>query len=247
MQQPHIPCFVISLARAVERRARIAKDLDELGIDFEFIDAVDATQGLSAHHESLIHRDPHYPMSEGEYGCALSHAGIYKSMVDAEMPHALILEDDAIPLQGLRTFLNKRCYLLRPMFLLYHNAAYVRWRGTTTLFDSTKARSLSMSCSHTVGYTIALEAARALHQATTPVRFKADWPMDIATLSACITQPVLIQHPPDRTHSFIEKERAHRPPALRRYTTAEYYVRKWRRLCSQRVRSSRYKTLTDQS
>lgn len=238
MPSPQIPCFVISLKRAVERRTSITKALTQLGIEFEFVDAVDAREGLSAQHESLIYRDPDHPMSEAEYACALSHAGVYKRMVDSELAYALVLEDDAIPLQGLRMFLDEQCYTRHPMYLLYHNAAYVHRRGTTTLFDSTKARRLSMSCSHTVAYTIALEAAKVLQQATTPVRSKADWPMDISTACACITQPVLVQHPQDRTHSFIEKSRAHRPRRLQRYLTPEYYTRKWRRLCSQRVRST---------
>lgn len=233
-----IQCFVVSLLRATERRTAISSALAELDIPFSFVDAVDATNGLGDNHASLIKPHPDHPMSPQEYGCALSHAAIYQKIVESGIEHALILEDDAIPLPQLRTFLDRRCYEIRPLFQLFHGAAYVQRRGTIELFDSVVARPLSMSCSHTVAYTVNQNAARALLQATQPVRYKADWPLDLSVLDACITQPVIVQHPVDRTHSYIAPDRCRRPKPARRYMESDYYRRKWRKLCSQRVRSS---------
>jgi len=231
-----LPCYVVSLTRAGERRQTISNALSELGIPFRFMDAVDAADGLEDKWLALTDHDPLYPLSPREYGCALSHRLVYESIIEEGHAHALVLEDDAIPLPALRRFIDLGCYRKRPLIQLFHQAAYVRW-GSIELFDSVVARSLSMSCSGTVAYTLTRQAAVALLDAATPVRYKADWPMDIASLGACVTQPVLVQHPPDRAFSDIAVDRPKRKRSLKRYLNRQYYRTKWRRILSQRVRS----------
>ncbi|MBX2881310.1 MAG: glycosyltransferase family 25 protein [Granulosicoccus sp.] len=234
-----IPCFVVSLIRAKDRRAAIEQALSGLKIPFIFFDAIDAANGLPPEFSARVQPHPEHPLGPREYACALSHANVYRHIVDCDIEHALILEDDAIPMPDLKTFLNKACYKRRSLFQLYHNAAYVHRFGKLTLFDSVVARPLAMSCSGTVAYTINQQAARALLKATEPVRFKADWPLDLSELGACITQPVLVQHPEDRSQSEIARDRQRKRRSARRYLSSAYYQRKWRRLLAQRVRSAR--------
>jgi len=172
-----IPVYVVSLQRANERRSKIQAALDELGIPFTFKDAVDAATGVPAVFEKDIDRRVNSYLSEREYGCALSHAGIYRHMVETHITHAIVMEDDAIPLPALRTFIEQQCYKQCSLVQLYHNAAYIKRAGHINLFDDVIMAPLAMSCSGTVAYSLDLRAARALDAATHPVHHKADWPV----------------------------------------------------------------------
>ena len=80
--------FVVSLRRAVERRARISERL--AGLRFEFLDAVDKKDldrerlvRDGAYDESRTRRAyrHRHDMTLGAIGCALSHRRLYEDMV----------------------------------------------------------------------------------------------------------------------------------------------------------------------
>ena len=96
--------FVVSLLRAVERRARVRERL--AGLDFRFLDAVDK---LDLDRERLradgIYDESRTPrafrhradMPLGHVGCSLSHRKIYEQIVERGWRRVVILEDDAVP------------------------------------------------------------------------------------------------------------------------------------------------------
>jgi len=96
--------FVVSLARAAERRERLRGRLG--GLRYELFDAVDkrdldrerlARDG--AYDESRT-RAPYrhrQDMSLGAIGCALSHRKLYEDMVASGWDRMVVLEDDVIP------------------------------------------------------------------------------------------------------------------------------------------------------
>lgn len=87
------PVFVISLARATDRRADIAGRLNAAGINYELVDAVDgATLDLDALGDRIVNRQ----LTPGQIACFLSHCNLWRRMVDERIPCALILEDDAV-------------------------------------------------------------------------------------------------------------------------------------------------------
>jgi GR25 family glycosyltransferase involved in LPS biosynthesis len=88
-----IPIFVISLARAPDRRAAISSHLKNLGLDFEIVDAVDGAKLPDAQRKSLLADGVNYV--PGVIGCYLSHIQVYEKIVKNNIPVALILEDDA--------------------------------------------------------------------------------------------------------------------------------------------------------
>jgi glycosyl transferase family 25 len=93
-----IPVFVISLKQSADRRAHTTSRLNQLGISFQFIDAVDGA-GLSdedVHNNSRIFRTGIYSrhLMKAEIGCYFSHLKIYKKIADENIPVACILEDD---------------------------------------------------------------------------------------------------------------------------------------------------------
>lgn len=93
-----IPCFVINLAHAVERRAHMEQQLQMQGIQAEFIDAVNGRQMNEAERQSHLNsekmREIGWKLSPAEIGCALSHLKVYELMVERQLPYAIILEDD---------------------------------------------------------------------------------------------------------------------------------------------------------
>ena len=104
-----IPTFVISLSDYEDRRRSIASHLNQLGISFEFWDAVDGRNGLPTMYERQIDRQAAKKagraLSDTEYACALSHITLYRRIVADRIPYALIFEDDALPLPSLLDFL----------------------------------------------------------------------------------------------------------------------------------------------
>jgi glycosyl transferase family 25 len=90
--------FVISLERASRRRVHMHRLLGELGIEAEFIPAVDGralTAADRARYDGSRARRPfRAEMSDAEIACYLSHYRCYERIADDALPMALILEDD---------------------------------------------------------------------------------------------------------------------------------------------------------
>jgi glycosyl transferase family 25 len=121
--------YVISLARAKDRRQSITKQLNRLHCDYTIIDAVD---GYALSQEELftladpeaIARAPRY-LNPGQIGCSQSHLNCYKSISTDNLRHALILEDDMV----LRSFSLEKLKLLaekyateKSVILLYYRS-----------------------------------------------------------------------------------------------------------------------------
>lgn len=231
--------LVVSLADASERRAGIRRALGSLGLSFEFIDGVDARRGVPLAFTAEVDRSEAPEVTEVELGCSLSHALAYRYIVEHSIPHAIIMEDDAIPTELLVQFIEERCHERAPLIQLYHQAAYVRRLGRQQAFPGVYLTQLATNCSGTVAYSLDLATAKVLRKATTPVRGRADWPVDLRSLGACVTQPVMVSHPPDRDDSVIGVSHSRDPRGLQRLLNRSYYRTKWRRLFAKRVHGHR--------
>lgn len=89
--------YVVNLARSLDRRAHITRELKRTRIDYEIVTAVDGRE-LDMVDSALI--DPSFVAKgvfpDGSAGCALSHLGIYRKIIEDGLDVALILEDDVI-------------------------------------------------------------------------------------------------------------------------------------------------------
>lgn len=89
--------LVISLRRSVERRQRMRSQLSHLGLDFEFLDAVDGKTGeyaaVGKFRPGLASRYGG-ALTPGEAACFVSHALAWQRCVSSGQP-LVILEDNA--------------------------------------------------------------------------------------------------------------------------------------------------------
>jgi len=89
----NMPVFVISLARAADRRTGITGRLNTAGVNYELVDAVD---GMTLDVDALGARVVNRALTRGQIACFLSHCNLWQRMMDEQIPAALILEDDAV-------------------------------------------------------------------------------------------------------------------------------------------------------
>jgi glycosyl transferase, family 25 len=95
-----IPVFVINLQRSGERRDHTTQQLNNLGLHFQIVEAIDGTE-LS---DNKIRNNPDFGiykfgmhsryLLKEEIGCTLTHLKIFRKMVDEKIELACILEDD---------------------------------------------------------------------------------------------------------------------------------------------------------
>ena len=239
---PRIPVYVISLADCARRRQAVSDALLAIGLEFEFVDAVDGRTGLPDNPAFKV--DPRTMMtkhgrdlSDGEIATALSHRLAYQRLLESGQDHALILEDDAIPSAALARFLDGGGHECAPLILCYHTNARVMPGSALRLSDGIDGRRLAVPCFGAVGYTLSRDAAAYLIEANTPIASPADWPGDITRIGAHVAIPQLVDHPPASIGQSIVagtgRTRARAP--LRRMINAAYMRRVWRKVQSERV------------
>ncbi len=99
--------FVVSLARATERRARVKERL--AGLDFRLVDAVDkldldrarlVAEGVYDERRTPRAFRHRAEMPLGHVGCSLSHRALYEQIVENGWRRVVILEDDVVPRPG---------------------------------------------------------------------------------------------------------------------------------------------------
>lgn len=91
--------YVVNLATSTERMQSMHRQLTELGLPYERVEAVWgralSADALSALYSADDNRKQFYrPLSAGEIGCYASHLQLWQRMVDQAVPMALVLEDD---------------------------------------------------------------------------------------------------------------------------------------------------------
>lgn len=90
---------LINLARSTDRLAACARQLETHGLSFERIEAVDGDaldNNAIAQLYDFQHSSYHKHMTSGEIGCYLSHVRAWQKIVDEQLDYALILEDDIL-------------------------------------------------------------------------------------------------------------------------------------------------------
>jgi glycosyl transferase family 25 len=226
--------FVINLPEATARREAIERQLRGLGLEYEIFPAVRGKSLIpeeKARHydERKFIRNWGRPIGAGELGCSLSHIGVYRLIRERNIPHALVLEDDAWLSPNLPDILKATEQKIgseeNKLFLLTWTTN-ISTRATQKFCGAYRtAKVLSAQCTH--GYVLTNAAARSMEKALYPVRQLAD-PWGWISLHRIVN--LLAVYPPcitaDLSHeSQIAPEltmRSSKRPAIRRLAHKAY-------------------------
>lgn len=167
--------FVINLDRDTARLAACGAMLDEAGIAWARIPAVNGRALSPA--ELAAAYDPKanlarakYPLVPPEIGCYLSHIRVWQAIVDAGLPMAVVLEDDFTltgDLAGVIAALaeDQGAWDIAKLFSFRPDA---RLMGARDLMGGVRIGFPYRVPSTTLGYAIRRDAAMRLLQVSTP-------------------------------------------------------------------------------
>ncbi len=181
-----IQIFVISLSRSQDRRTAVVNQMQRLGIEFTFWDAVDGKiltkDELKYVDFQLAEKTCGHILSLGEVGCALSHIRLYEYMVKNGIDRAIVLEDD-IHLHGhFKNIVDKAIRCCRADIIFLHHGKAKSWPLKPNLVEGyrlaryiTPSKSSTRGVLSTAGYILTLEGARKLLSKAYPVRMPSDY------------------------------------------------------------------------
>lgn len=151
--------FVLNLQRAVERRALMQQRLAALGLEAEFLSAV---EGSRVDRSSLpAGSEPR--LTPGELGCYLSHLRCWEIVVERGLPHAVLLEDDVVLSPELPRVLEQIARLDLPYDLVrLSSLGPVRGIPVASLGAGRRLILPNKNPSGTQGYLVGQEGARRL-------------------------------------------------------------------------------------
>ena len=175
--------FVISLPGDDVRRSFMRGQLDALGLDYEFFDAVRGSERIGDprwYDDATARKLEDRSLRPGEVGCALSHASVYTEIVKRSLPWALILEDDAVlhrDLPNVLSVIERGAGAQGQLISLSRCDAYLPWTkkhlfGAFAIVTPWLVKEGSIA--QAVGYVISLKAAKAIAEINIPVKFPAD-------------------------------------------------------------------------
>lgn len=164
--------FVINLDRAIDRRDRISNLCKKLKMDFEIFTAIDGRELDENFIRSSVYDYKNCFLTKGEIGCALSHIGVYKEIINRRLPYALIIEDDAV--LDSRTVDFMSAFEKKPkngIFLLTGDVEYAK--NKKRKIGEFKVFPIATAIRAT-GYIITLKTAKKMVEFLMPIRYEAD-------------------------------------------------------------------------
>lgn len=181
--------YVINLERSVKRRHDMEQQLSRLGIPFEMVRAVDG-RALDMHDDARV--DPVLSdvvqqrtggSAEGVAGCALSHAQVYRAVLESTDEYAVVLEDDAVLPSDFPQLVGSvtRAMQGNEVVLLHfasREGCRVRRQGALDVGSSRLLAQPTNGCNLTssAAYVITRAACRSLATHAVPVRtYPDDW------------------------------------------------------------------------
>lgn len=127
--------LVINLKSSSERRARISKQLDSLGIPYEFLEATEGSMltdewieaNIGDRFKHIYYNNLHYSVNKNALACADSHRRAQLIAADSKNEYTLILEDDVeltrnFEIKVINTIKTMRKHSLHIAFIGYNLA-----------------------------------------------------------------------------------------------------------------------------
>ncbi|EEG86122.1 LPS glycosyltransferase [Proteus penneri ATCC 35198] len=164
--------FVINLKDDLLKRDFMRNQLDNIGISYQFIEAIDGRIMSDNTIKQLAYDYPDCYLTKGEIGCTLSHMAIYKKMIEDNIEIALILEDDALLPSNIYSKLidikNIDKSSKPNVYILTKTESYIKNKQLNNNIY------YAYSVSGTYGYVINKAAAKSLLSKLTPIKYEAD-------------------------------------------------------------------------
>jgi len=88
--------YILNLPRFRERLESIKRECARFELEPEFFSCVDVQNLSETEMRELVFDVERNPLCKSEIACFLSHLGIYRDMIEKDIPLALILEDDSV-------------------------------------------------------------------------------------------------------------------------------------------------------
>ena len=138
---PYPPIYVINLNRTPERKLYIQRQLDTFNLNYEFVEAIDKydlrskTKRAIIFNELGINKTIMEFMDDvcskeqqylGKLACVLSHIKVYNLMIENNIPHACVLEDDTYLLPYFPRILMAAQEIPWDMLMLSSQSSQVR-------------------------------------------------------------------------------------------------------------------------
>lgn len=177
--------YLINLDRNIDRLESAARQLEALGIRYERFPAVDGSALTDDDRRRVMARfharmARHNPLTKGELGCALSHAAIWRKMIEERLPVALVFEDDVQLSDEFTRALARVAESVdvgRAQVYLFSDGRFRPFAETDGAPESVErlegARLDKAWCSE--AYVMTLPAARNLLAANYPIVTPIDW------------------------------------------------------------------------
>ena len=229
---PQPKVFVISLLASKARRVSVANNLNNMGISWEFVDAVDGRNGLPSKYEHLIDRESARAnigrdMLDAEIACAVSHYHAWKKIIEKQLPWALILEDDAKLSGDTVRYLKEAHYTDAAMTFLFCMNGWGKKRSRKHLFKNYFSYQLGPNGSCASAYLMSNYAAWHFCQNAIPFRSTVDWPRCIKKIKCNAIYPFLTTFHSEANLSTIANAETRRL----KYSRLRFFFWKKRRSC----------------
>ena len=176
-----VQCFVINLPHDQARRLAISTQLEQAKLPYTMIAAVNGRELSGAalaqsYNKELAIKESH-DLTLGEIGCALSHISVYREIVRRNIPHALVLEDDARLGDNVGEILESLAQLYSPqtpqVVMLNYVEKYKKL-GMIALGPNHQVVSTYGGNKNAHGYFITRAAAKKMAEQLFPVWLVAD-------------------------------------------------------------------------
>ncbi|XDZ50208.1 glycosyltransferase family 25 protein [Neisseriaceae bacterium CLB008] len=206
--------FIINLEHQTEKRQFMQEQLDRLGLEAEFIAAVNGKSMSADQLREAVYNYDDCCLTAGEVGCSLSHISIYKKMVSENIKHALILEDDALlsdDLPNVLTSLELKGINHKPHVYLLTSPQCYNELNPTQIYGNYQSFEL-LDAWNAHGYVMNIKAASKMAKALSPIFLVADHWKHFKhagyTNISCIIPALVSDHDPDKIKSDLEADRS---------------------------------------
>lgn len=228
---------VISLERATERRARVAREFSRVGLRYEVHDAVDGER-LTADQLALADdrerwRMGRWPAPPGALACWLSHRAVMRDLAEHGPETMAVFEDDVRLDDDIGDIL--RCLARRPfafdVVFLGRRRLHHRFIPRFPLTERRAAGRVRYWDVGLEGYVISREAARHFIETTPRMVHEIDRALHFVAesrLNTFYVDPPVVSHEQGRSYIHPGRIRARREMRRERGLAAVYLTAPWR-------------------